>query len=155
MTKPLIAVTMGDPTGIGPEIIARALARPEIGTDCRVLVLGDKSAMERGIAATGEHLRLEMLSEGLPPVEPDSDTIYLRPLSHLGPADLVYGKPTEVSGGAMFRYITGAARLCLSGEAVAMATAPINKEAMNRAGHKYPGHTELLAELTGTGEFVM
>jgi 4-hydroxythreonine-4-phosphate dehydrogenase len=155
MGKPLIVVTMGDPTGIGPEIIARALARPEIGTDCRVLVLGDRSAMERGIAVTGERLRLKMLSEGFPPEEPDPDTVYLRPLSRLGAADLVYGKPTEASGEAMFRYITEAARLCLSGEAAAMATAPINKEAMNRAGHKYPGHTELLAELTDTGEFVM
>ncbi len=155
MGKPLIVVTMGDPTGIGPEIIARALARPEIGTDCRVLVLGDKSAMERGIAVTGERLRLKMLFEGLPPEELDPDAICLRPLSHLGAADLAYGKPTEASGEAMFRYITEAARLCLSGEAAAMATAPINKEAMNRAGHKYPGHTELLAELTGAGEFVM
>jgi len=153
--KPLIAVTMGDPTGIGPEIIARALARPEIGAECRALVLGDRSAMERGITVTGERLRLETLSEGVPPVDRGPGTIYLRPLSHLGAADMVYGNPTEASGEAMFRYITEAARLCLSGEAAAMATAPINKEAMNRAGHKYPGHTELLAELTGTVEFVM
>ena len=69
MGKPLIVVTMGDPTGIGPEIIARALARPEIGTGCRVLVLGDKTAMERGIAVTGERLRLKIISEGLPPEE--------------------------------------------------------------------------------------
>ena len=55
----------------------------------------------------------------------------------------------------MYNYITEAARLCITGEAAAMATAPINKEALNRAGHKYPGHTELLAELTGTGDFVM
>src|SRR6266568_8250177 len=111
MTKPLIAVTMGDPTGIGPEIIARALARPEIGTDCRALVLGDRSAMERGITVTGERLRLETLSEGVPPVDRGPGTIYLRPLSHLGAADLVYGNPTIASGEAMFRYITEAARL--------------------------------------------
>jgi 4-hydroxythreonine-4-phosphate dehydrogenase len=55
----------------------------------------------------------------------------------------------------MFRYIEEAVRLCLGGEAAAMATAPINKEALNRAGHKYPGHTELLAEMTGTKDFVM
>jgi 4-hydroxythreonine-4-phosphate dehydrogenase len=81
--------------------------------------------------------------------------VYLRELSTLSDADLIYGKPTEASGTAMFSYITEAVRLCLSGEAAGMATAPINKEAMNRAGHKYPGHTELLAELTGTEEYVM
>jgi 4-hydroxythreonine-4-phosphate dehydrogenase len=155
MGKPLIAVTMGDPTGIGPEIIANALARPEIGTDCRVLVLGDAGAMARGIEITDSQLRLELLTEGIPPEQPESGVVYLHPLSRLLSEDMEFGNPTAASGEAMFRYITEAARLCLSGEAAAMATAPINKEAMNRAGHKYPGHTELLAELTGTREFVM
>ena len=155
MAKPLIVVTMGDPTGVGPEVIARALARPGITETCRILVLGDEAALRRGIEVTGVPLRLESLQEGAPPEVPTSGSIYLRPLSKLGAADLVYGKPTAESGEAMFSYITEAARMCLSGEAAAMATAPINKEAMNRAGHRYPGHTELLAELTGTREFVM
>lgn len=155
MGKPLIAVTMGDPTGIGPEIIVRALARPETAAVCRVLVLGDAGAMARAIAITGERLGLKLLPAGYPPVESTPDTIYLRPLSQLAAEDLVFGKPTAASGDAMFNYITAAARVCLSGDAAAMATAPINKEALNRAGHKYPGHTELLAELTGTKEFVM
>jgi 4-hydroxythreonine-4-phosphate dehydrogenase len=155
MGKPLIAVTMGDPTGIGPEIIARALARPEIAADCRVLVLGDAGAMTRAIAITGARLGLELLPAGSLPVESVPETIYLRPLSQLAEDDLMFGKPTLAAGDAMFNYITAAARICLSGEAAAMATAPISKEAMNCAGHKYPGHTELLAELTGTKEFVM
>lgn len=155
MNKPLIAVTMGDPTGIGPEIIARALAMPEISDICRPLVLGDAVAMERGIAITGAPLRVEILPEGVPPEEPYAGIVYLRPLTSLAQVDMEFGKPTAASGEAMFRYITAAARLCLEGSAAAMATAPINKEAMNRAGHAYPGHTELLAELTGTGEFVM
>ncbi|KAF0215559.1 MAG: 4-hydroxythreonine-4-phosphate [Geobacteraceae bacterium] len=153
--KPIIAVTMGDPTGIGPEIIARALAMPEISNICRPLVLGDVATMERGIAITGAPLRVEALPEGAPPEEPAAGVMYLRSLSGLAQADMKFGKPTAASGEAMFRYITEAARLCLEGFAAAMATAPINKEAMNRAGHAYPGHTELLAELTGTGEFVM
>jgi 4-hydroxythreonine-4-phosphate dehydrogenase len=66
-----------------------------------------------------------------------------------------FGKPTPDSGDAMFRYITEAARLCLADEVAGMGTAPISKEALNHAGHHYPGHTELLAELTGTREFVM
>lgn len=155
MTKPLIAVTMGDPTGIGPEIIAKALARPEIAEYCRVLVLGDETAMERGIGITGGLLRLNVLSNGVPSDESPPGTIHLRPLSRLEPADMVYGKPTRASGDAMYRYITEAARICLDGAAAGMATAPISKDALNRAGYHYPGHTELLAELTGTREFVM
>ena len=155
MRKPLIAVTMGDPAGIGPEIIARALARPEIEAACRVLVLGDAGGMARGIGIAGVPLSLETLSEGVPPEEPRPGIMYLRPLSNLGPEDMAFGKPTRASGEAMFRYIADAARICLSGEAAGMATAPISKEALNRAGYNYPGHTELLAEMTGAKEFVM
>jgi 4-hydroxythreonine-4-phosphate dehydrogenase len=155
VTEPLIAVTMGDPAGIGPEIIARALARPEVADSCRVLVLGDAGAMTRGIAIVCAPLRLEILTEGLPPDNPEAGVIYLRPITRLGTDDILFGQPSRASGDAMFRYITEAARLCLSGEVAGMATAPISKEALNRAGHHYPGHTELLAELTGTREFVM
>jgi 4-phospho-D-threonate 3-dehydrogenase / 4-phospho-D-erythronate 3-dehydrogenase len=155
MTNPLIAITMGDPTGIGPEIIAKALAQPEFSGHCRVLVLGDRGAMERGIEISGVPLRLELLKEGFPPEEPASGGVYLRPLSDLSIRDMEFGKPTAASGEAMFRYICEAARMCLAGEAAGMATAPINKEALNRAGHHYPGHTELLAELTGAKDFVM
>ena len=155
MIRPLIAVTMGDPTGIGPEIIARALARPEITAACRVLVLGDARAMERAVEITGVPFRVELLTEGLPPDNPAAGVIHLRPLSSLGAEDLVFGKPTRACGEVMYRCITEAARLCLSGAVAGMATAPISKDALNRAGHHYPGHTELLAELTGAREFVM
>jgi 4-hydroxythreonine-4-phosphate dehydrogenase len=153
--KPVIAVTMGDPCGVGPEIIALALAGPALA-GCRTIVLGDAAAMERALAVTKMPLRLEILAEEtIPPEEPTERTIYLRPLTYLADVDMAYGWPTEASGAAVFSYITAAARLCLEGRAAAMATAPINKEALNRAGHHYPGHTELLAELTGTKEFVM
>jgi 4-phospho-D-threonate 3-dehydrogenase / 4-phospho-D-erythronate 3-dehydrogenase len=155
MTKPFIAVTMGDPTGIGPEVIAMALSRPDIAESCRVLVLGDAGAMARAIEVTGAPLAMEKLIKGFPPEEPCPGRLYLRPLSNLDSSEMQFGRPTIASGDAMFRYITEAARLCLSGEAAAMATAPISKEAMNRAGHDYPGHTELLAELTNTREYVM
>jgi len=155
MLKPLIAITMGDPTGVGPEIICKALADRELAALCRPLVLGDPGAFERAIAITGVPLRLELIADRLPPTEPAPGVVYLRPLSALAAADLVFGQPTNSSGEAMFRCITEAAHLCLAGAADAMATAPINKEALNRAGHHYPGHTELLAELTGSSDFVM
>lgn len=154
-TKPVIAVTMGDPTGVGPEIIAKALIRPEVHTVCRPLVLGDKETLARAIGIVGAQLHIETMSTGVPPETATPGVLYLRPLSDLPPADREFANPTAAGGEAMFRYITEAAHLCLSGNVAGMATAPINKEAMNRAGHKYPGHTELLAELTGTRDFVM
>ena len=153
--KPLIAVTMGDPTGIGPEIIAKALGGDDLARTCRMVVLGDRDVMERGIAVSGLPLTIEITPDGAVPEEPRRDVIYLQPLVSLAADACVYGRPTAASGDAMYRCITEAARLCLAGRASAMATAPINKEAMNRAGHAYPGHTELLAELTGTDDFVM
>ncbi len=155
MKRPIIAVTMGDPTGVGPEIIARTLGEPEVRRACRHLVLGDPRAMERALAITGEGLGIEVLDDGMPPADDVHDRIYVRPLSRLTAADMVFGAPTRASGEAMYNYITTAAQLCLSGDVAGMATAPINKEALNRAGYHYPGHTELLAELTGTDQFVM
>jgi 4-hydroxythreonine-4-phosphate dehydrogenase len=155
MEKPLIAVTMGDPAGVGPEIIARALAKKDIRQLCRPLVLGDPVAMERALAITGVPLRLELATGGALPLDIPDEVICLLPLSSLAGVDMDFGRPSRAAGDAVFRYISEAVRLCLSGKAAAMATAPISKEALNRAGHKYPGHTELLAELTGSGEYVM
>jgi 4-hydroxythreonine-4-phosphate dehydrogenase len=155
MQKPLIAITMGDPTGIGPEIIARTLANPDIDDICRPLVLGDVVAMERAIAITGERVKLLTVeAEGFE-AESAKGVIRLFPLSRLGLGEMEFGRPGAAAGEAMYRYIAEAARLCISGLAAAMVTGPISKEALNRAGHHYPGHTELLAELTGTKRFVM
>ena len=155
MEKPLIAVTMGDPSGVGPEVIAKALAMPEIQGICRTLVLGDPAAMERALSLTGSRLTLRIVADAAVPTAFSANAINLLPLSHLSLDDMEFGRPSRAAGDAMFRYIEEAVRLCLGGEAAAMATAPINKEALNRAGHKYPGHTELLAEMTGTKDFVM
>ncbi len=152
--KPVVAVTMGDPCGIGPEIIVGALALPQIHAACRPLLLGDPMALKRALAITGEPLELHE-TETLPPEDSTPGRIYLRPLTTLAPDEMIFGAPTIASGTAVVRYIREAARLCLSGEFSAMATAPINKEAMHKAGFPYPGHTELLAELTSTPEFVM
>jgi 4-hydroxythreonine-4-phosphate dehydrogenase len=155
MMKPVITITMGDPTGIGPEIIVRALADPNIGDICRPMVLGDAGAMERAIAVTGESLELRMVNAVPHGEATGHGVIHLLPLSDLFPAEMEYGKPGIAAGEAMYRYIAASARLCVSGAAAAMATGPISKEALNRAGHHYPGHTELLAELTGAKDFVM
>ncbi|QXE93093.1 4-hydroxythreonine-4-phosphate dehydrogenase PdxA [Geomonas subterranea] len=146
---------MGDPSGIGPEIIAAALADPAVTGICRPLVLGDRVAIERGIAVAGAQLSIVSAPDLVPPVDPAPGTIYLRELSALQPDQMLYGRPTPAGGDACYRYICTAAGLCMDGTVAAMATAPINKESLNSAGHQFPGHTELLAELTGGHEVVM
>jgi 4-hydroxythreonine-4-phosphate dehydrogenase len=151
--KPIIAVTMGDPCGIGPEIIVKALAWPEVRAVCRPLVLGDEGALRRALTITGAPLTIMTCEK--PPTDVPPDCLPVFPLSTLPLKEMMFGAPTVASGSAMADYIVQAARLCLSGEVAAMATAPINKEALNRAGIHHPGHTELLGELTGTTDFVM
>ena len=155
MQKPVIAITMGDPCGVGPEIIVKALSDPLVRLLCTPVVLGDAGAMERAVSLCSTELEIIPLpSPGNAKGLPDS-TIPLICISELPPSDICFGKPTELSGDAVYRYIRRAAGLCLTGEVSAMATAPISKEAMHRAGHNYPGHTELLAELCRCENYVM
>lgn len=153
--RPAVALTMGDPSGVGPEIIVMALESPAVRSCCRPLVIGDRLAIERALEACDS--RLEPVSVPSPlaaSLLPDN-TLPLIEGSQLGPADITYGNPSALAGDAVYRYIRSAAELCLTGEVKAMATAPISKESMYKAGHHYPGHTELLAELCRSDEFVM
>ncbi|MCL4185447.1 MAG: 4-hydroxythreonine-4-phosphate dehydrogenase PdxA [Burkholderiaceae bacterium] len=131
-----IAVTLGDPCGIGPEIVLKACAeRPPALPPLRVV--GDAALLAREAA----RLRLPM------PAQVDS-------IVEL-PADLPAGRIDARAGDAAWRFIVHAARLALRGEVRAIVTAPIAKEAMHAAGHRFPGHTELLAELAGGVEVRM
>lgn len=154
-TLPLIAITMGDPCGIGPEIIIKALQSPQVAASCRPFVIGDRPALERALAVCRSGLAIHEISEPEEAATAPWDSVALLVLSRLPTADLQYGQPGAAAGDAVFRYICAAARFCLDGRVAAMATAPISKEAMHRAGHDYPGHTELLAELCGSDDFVM
>ena len=153
--RPLIALTMGDPCGVGPEIIVKALRSPETARICVPFVVGDRPALERALAVCGSALKIHQITAPEEAPSAPRDTIPLLALSQLTESDICFAHPTAASGDAVYRYICSAARLCLDGRAAAMVTAPICKEAMNRAGHDYPGHTELLAELCGSDDFVM
>jgi 4-hydroxythreonine-4-phosphate dehydrogenase len=156
MTKrPIIAITMGDPSGIGPEIIIKALQSPDVAQICVPLVIGDTLALERAISLCGSALKIRNVTAAEEARAVPDGTIPLLALSHLAETDMAYGAPSIAAGDAVYRYICSAAQLCRDGQVAAMATAPISKEAMHRAGHDYPGHTELLAELCGTDNFVM
>jgi 4-phospho-D-threonate 3-dehydrogenase / 4-phospho-D-erythronate 3-dehydrogenase len=150
MATPIVAITMGDPAGVGPEVVLKALADPAVRRACRPLVIGDLKLLDR--------IRNK---EGFPEFEPwaapqpigvSDGAIPVCALSRLSQRDSRPGRLSAACGEAAYRYIRTAARLVLSGTADAMATAPINKKALHLAGYKYPGHTELLAKLTRTRE---
>jgi len=130
MSKPRIAVTMGDPAGIGPEICLRLLANSEIKDICTPLVFGDVSVLER----VSQKLAL--------PFDPRD----VRDLDLLEGETIVPGALDARCGEAAYRYVLAAIDAGLAGDVDAIATAPLNKEAMHAAGHKYPGHTEIFAE---------
>ena len=153
MTPPLVAVTMGDPAGIGPEIIARAFADPAFREENRALVVGDAGHMERAARLLDLPLRANAISE---PEEAAFEPGTVDVLSETGlPEDLPFGELDARAGDAAFRYVRKATELASAGRVAAIATAPLNKEAMHLAGHKYPGHTEILADLTGTKDYAM
>ena len=128
-----IAVTMGDGAGIGPEIVVAALN----DTDLETVVIGDRKRLEQAARILD--------------AEPPRTIIDL----DLLPEDLPWGEVSAAAGEAAYRYIERAAQLALANEVDAICTAPINKAALHAAGHRFPGHTELLAHLTGTDEVSM
>ncbi|MBO1073437.1 4-hydroxythreonine-4-phosphate dehydrogenase PdxA [Roseomonas marmotae] len=152
-SRPIVAITMGDASGIGPEIIMKALARPDVHALCRPLVVGDATRLREAGEITGIGLQVAALESpaqaGFVLGTVDCIDLGLIPAGH------PFGRLSALSGEAAYRYIERATRLVEAGEADAICTAPLSKEALHAAGHKYPGHTELLAHLTGTPEVSM
>ena len=146
--KPGIAITMGDPCGIGPEVVAKALADPRVYDSCRPLVVGSTYAMERAVALTGVPLRVSSTSEAEAVGENDS-VIDVLDIGNLNPEDITVGKINPTCGRAAMEWVTKAGELALAGSVDGLATAPLNKEAASLAGYKSIGHMELLQELSG------
>ena len=152
-TRPIIAITMGDAAGIGPEIIMKALARADVRALCRPLVVGDAARLRQAGQLAGQSLAVAALQQAAQ-AEYRADTVDCIDLG-LIPADLPFGKLSPIAGEGAYRFIERATRIVEAGEADAICTAPLSKEALHAAGHKYPGHTELLAHLTSTPEVSM
>ncbi len=153
-SKPIIAVTMGDPAGIGPEVVLKALADPAIKKNCRPLVLGDWGVLQRARRRRFKSAKLICWQPGqqlLPMLDHPSAHVVCS-LSRLTIKESRPGMASKAGGHGAFSYIRVAATLTLSNVADAMATAPISKSSLIDAGYHYPGHTELLAELSGTPE---
>ncbi len=153
--KPIIAITMGDAAGVGPEIIVKALTHREVYDCCRPLVIGDARRLIQAADIVHSALTIYPLSEErISEAGFASGVIDCIDLD-LIPQDLPWGRISPVAGDAAYRYLEVAARLAMNGEIQAICTAPLNKEALHAGGHVFPGHTELLASLTGAGEVSM
>ncbi len=146
---------MGDAAGVGPEIIMKSLSHSEVHELCCPLVIGDADRLR--VAGKIVSTRLDVRSVPESSLESANFSPGVVNCLDLGliPADLPWGKLSREAGEAAYRYLEVAARLALDGHVAAICTAPLNKEALQSAGHKFPGHTELLAHLTGTDEVSM
>jgi 4-phospho-D-threonate 3-dehydrogenase / 4-phospho-D-erythronate 3-dehydrogenase len=145
---PLLAITLGDPAGTGPEIITKALAQPELRALCRPIVVGDAATLERARGFTGAGGRIRTVTT-LADASFDAEGIDVLDLRNVDPATTPLGQVSASAGHAAYEYVKTAAALALHGAADAIVTSAINKAALNQAGHCYDGHTGLLAELCG------
>lgn len=154
--SPRVAITMGDPCGVGPEIIVSCLQSPNVLDCCSPIVVGDRNALRRAIELSGTDLKIHPIRD-LHSLECSvrPGTIPLLELSALTPEDLGYGQPSAAACQATIHYVEEAARLALGGQVEAICTGPINKANLQQHGFPFPGHTEFLQQLTHTKEVVM
>ncbi|MFH1639983.1 MAG: 4-hydroxythreonine-4-phosphate dehydrogenase PdxA [Chloroflexota bacterium] len=149
--RPLIAITMGDPAGIGPEVVIKALSLKEIYDICRPLLIGESNVTQKAIDLIQKPLKLHAITE-IAETLGQFGTIDILDLHKPDPKDFKIGQISAACGGASMEYIEKAMQMALSGEVRAMVTAPINKEATMLAGYEGLGHLEYISKLTGTKE---
>ncbi len=146
--KPIIGITMGDAAGIGPEIIAKCILDHEVYDVCRPVVLGDGGIMARVLEWMETPTVLQTVT-GPEESRYRPGTIDLLDMENLDVTKITPGILSEEAGGAAVEYVKKAVDLALAGRINATVSAPLNKEAMNRAGFHYQGHTELIGDLCG------
>src|SRR4030042_6652072 len=152
--KPLSAITMGDAAGIGPEIIVKALERKQLQRQALPVVIGDAQTMEQALAIANSRMKIHAITD-LDQIQEASETIQVLDLKNIDLKKLKHGQVDPMPGKAAVEYIQKAVELAQEGRVKAIVTAPIHKEAINKAGFHYSGHTELLAHLTGTRDYAM
>ncbi len=151
---PRIALTMGDPAGIGPEIAVLAHGDAALFSRCRPVVYGDAGILRRAASVVKREVAIVPWTGGVEPAF-GPGRIVVAPVSSLAPEETPFGKPSGAGGSAMAAYIRAAAEAVLAGRADAVVTCPITKEGLKAAGVPFPGHTEFLAHLCGGADVVM
>lgn len=157
MHRPRVALTMGDVAGVGPELIASAWGRPELHALCSPLVVGSVAVLERALDA-GPSDRRPRLQPIATPEEADPSPALVPCLEPAGAVDVAEVPPGIVdarAGRAAYDYLAHAIDLALVGRVDAIATLPLNKEALHLGGVPHPGHTEILADRCGTPDHAM
>lgn len=154
MNKPIIGITMGDASGIGPEIIVKSLNDDSILKRCHPVIIGDIKMLERASELLKVDFNVTKIDHSFDFENFTDNVVYCYDLD-LIPEDLFFGEVSAIAGDGSFQYLKTAIELANARKINAICTAPLNKEALHKAGHKYPGHTEILAELTDTEDFSM
>jgi len=151
---PIIAITMGDPASIGPEIAVKALKDKKVYEICRPMIAGDAGVFEKIIAELNLDVKVNRIEK---PADAGFvfGTIDVVDLKNVDVAQLEYGKINAMCGEASFRSVEKVIQLALAGEVDATVTGPINKKSINEAGHHFAGHTEIYAHYTNTKKYAM
>ena len=151
MRKPLIAVPMGDPAGVGPEIVAKAIASKEVTDFADCVIIGDQQVMENAIRIVGENLKIHTITD---PAEGDYQPgiLNLIDLHNVDMDAFAFGKVNGMCGKAAFGYIEKSIALANDGKVDAVSTTPINKESLRAGGVDFIGHTEIFGALTHTDD---
>ena len=152
-TKPIIGITMGDPAGIGPEIILKALKHNSVYRWCFPIVIGDPLVFKRTLKLVHLDRKMKIIKH-VSEAEDNSRVINILDIGvKLG--DFKFGEFSSSTGEVSYRAIIKSIELALSGQIHAVVTAPVSKEAINMAGYKFSGHTEIFAEYTNTAKYAM
>ena len=149
--RPVVGVTMGDPSGIGPEVIVRALSDGSVMESIRAVVIGDKSVISVACESMDTAPTVVDHNQENPP---ETGAIEVIDLANCR-VPIEIGKVSEASGKAAGEYIEKGFELWKTGKIDALCTAPINKESLNLGGYDFPGHTEFFAALAGVDKFAM
>lgn len=152
--KPILAVTMGDAAGTGPELLTKALVMPEVMDVCRPVVIGDAATLRAAASITGSAASIRVVES---PADAcgDASTINVVDLGNIDAAALERGRISKMTGQAAYEYIDRAVSFTLGGASHGVVTSAINKAALHAAGHRYDGHTELLSKLCGNPKVTM
>lgn len=151
--RPRVGITLGDPAGIGIEVVLKAVADEAVRQNCLPVIIGDAAYLQKTAKRLGLNANYQIVAGG-GEVSDETDAPLIYDVSNIGePIEL--GKESAATGRAAAEYIEKGVELCLSGQIEALSTAPISKNALAMAGVKFPGHTEFLAHLTETKEFAM
>jgi 4-phospho-D-threonate 3-dehydrogenase / 4-phospho-D-erythronate 3-dehydrogenase len=153
MNTPIIGITMGDAAGIGPEIIVKALADRSVYAACRPVVVGDARTLVEMVGIAKRDVAVRAI-DALDQAAFRFGTIDCLDLDLLPPG-ILFGRLSAAAGDAAFRYVVKAIDLAGEGSIDAICTAPLNKKALHMGGHDFPGHTEILAQYSGAGDFAM